>query len=83
MTLLEFLKGNVKYDKFCQELYLVQENGDLQRIADLRAWEAIRYLFKRDNGSYDTEMSANFHDELGKFIADAVNEKLERERIEK
>lgn len=83
MTLLEFLKGKIKYDKFCKELYLLQENGDSHRIADVRSWGAIQYLFKRDNGSYDMDMAANLHNELGTFIADAVNEKLERERNKK
>lgn len=40
-------------------------------IAEVRGWGAIQNLFKTQ------KEAADFQDELGKFIADAINYKLD------
>ena len=49
-------------------------------IADLRGWGAIQNLFKLKGGAIDFEKAEKFQDDLGQWIADAINEKLEREK---
>lgn len=49
------------------------KNGGLQMIAEVRGWGAIQNLFPNDQ-----KKAAEFQDELGKFIADAINEKLNK-----
>lgn len=46
---------------------------DGNRLADVRGFGAINKLFS------DDEKAIQFHDEIGAFIADAINEKIERD----
>jgi hypothetical protein len=74
MTLKEWLNG-VYYDKHGQHIWKEYSDGDNQMIVSIRGWGAIKHLFK-------TEQEAmNFQDEVGKFIADAINEKVKRELL--
>jgi hypothetical protein len=71
--LKEHLK-DVYYDKFGQYLWSKQdEDGGSQMVAKLRGWGTIQQLFGTD------KECADFQDQVGKFIADAINEKVQRE----
>lgn len=59
-----------------QMIAQVEDKPDKRPIASIRGWGAIQHLFK--NG----KEAALFQDDLGKWIAEAINEKLERERNE-
>lgn len=76
MTLQEFLKDKFKYDNYGQFIWLVQPNGNHQKIADLRGWGAIQNLFKDKSGKIDFKKAEKFQDELGEWVATALNEKL-------
>lgn len=80
MKISDFLKGTLKYDEMGQDIWLVEEDGNHQKIVDLRGWGRIQYLFKLPNGELETETAAKFQDELGQWIVDALMEKLEREK---
>ncbi len=80
MEVASFLKGTFKYDEMGQYIWLVEADGNHQKIADLRGWGAIQNLFKSHNGQIDLGKAAEFQDVLGKWIVDALAEKLERER---
>lgn len=69
MELTEQIKGKVSYDG---HNYIFDEN--MKMILEIRGWGWIQYLFK------DSKDAVKFQDEMGKFIAEAINEKLERER---
>jgi hypothetical protein len=43
-------------------------------LLNVRGWGAIQHLFKTQ------EEAMKYQDELGAWFADAINEKLERER---
>jgi hypothetical protein len=45
-------------------------------IAEIRGWGAIQNMFINKDGSINFEDAEKFQDELGEFIADAINEKL-------
>ena len=74
MTQEEILRkfiGTAKFDEF-QSGYIwgVDKKGGYQMIAEIRGWGAIQHLFKTGKEASD------FQDYMGKFIADAINEKL-------
>ena len=73
MKLQEWLK-DVYYDPFGQYLWSKQDDdGGSQMIGEVRGWGALQHEF-------DTEdEAAKFQDEVGKFIAEAINEKIKRD----
>lgn len=76
MTIKDWLK-DVYYDAFGQRLWSKQdEDGGSQMIGEIRGWGAIQQLF----GTH--KECVEFQDEVGKFIADAINEKVKRKMAE-
>lgn len=70
MTIKQWLQ-NVHYDDYGQYLWAKHDDGN-QLIGEVRGWGALQQEFK-------TEKEAEaFQDEVGKFIADAINEKVQR-----
>ena len=76
----DFLGEKVRFDEFGSGYFWAEDkgNGD-QMIAEIRGWGAIQNLFKNKNGSIDFKKAEKYQDDLGKWIAEAINEKLERE----
>ncbi len=72
--------GTAKHDDF-KGTYIwgVDKDGDHQMIAEVRGWGAIQNLFKNKDGSINFEEAEQFQEELGKFIAEAINEKLNKQ----
>lgn len=58
-------------------MIFTQTGDDIQMLLDVRAWGAIQNLPEFKNNA---QKAANFQDELGEWIAKAINEKLRRER---
>jgi hypothetical protein len=79
LEILQFLKGEIKYDKDGAYLWAVKHNGHHQKIADVRAWGAIQNLFINKKGLLDSVQAEKFHDAMGEFIAEAIREKIQRE----
>lgn len=75
----EFIGDEVRYDRDGQIFWGVKNENQLQMIAELRGWGAIQNIFK-EKGTINGEKAAMFQDEVGEWIARAINEKLERER---
>jgi hypothetical protein len=72
MTIKKWLK-DVYYDKYGQYLWSKDSEGDSQMIGKIRGWGTLQNEFSNlDNASI-------FQDEVGKFIADAINEKVQRD----
>jgi hypothetical protein len=69
MTIKEFI-GKAVYDPTGTMIWARRENEELQYLLDVRGWGAIQNLFKTE-----TEAAA-FQDQIGRFVADAINEKL-------
>jgi hypothetical protein len=70
MELKDFI-GTAKFDEHGGGyIWGVDKNGGHQMIAEVRGWGAIQNLFKTE------QEAAEFQDNLGRFIADAINEKL-------
>ena len=64
--------SNVQYDKYGTHMWNVEQNDGMQMIADVRGWGAIQHLFKTE------DEASKFQDEVGKFITEAIREKIER-----
>lgn len=79
-TIKDFLNGKVKFDEHQAGYFWVEyENKELQMIAEIRGYGAIQNLFIQPDKTVDFKKADAFQDELGKFIADAINEKIERD----
>ena len=76
MTIPEWLK-EVYFDPFGTYLWSKQsEDGGSQMIGEVRGWGALQNIFPNE------VEAAAFQDEVGKFIADAINEKVTRLKAE-
>ena len=80
MKVTDFIGVKATYDEHGQYIWGVDKKGGYQKLADLRGWGAIQNIFKTKGGLIDEEKAASFQDELGRWLVDAINEKLERER---
>jgi ribosomal protein L30/L7E len=60
-----------------------EKDGGCQMIGEVRGWGAIQDLFKNKDGSIDFKKAEDFQDGLGCWIADAIQQKLEKERTPK
>ena len=72
MTIEEWLK-DVYYDEYGQYLWSKDSTEGSQMIGEIRGWGAIQQLF----GTH--KECQEFQDEVGKFIANAINEKVQRD----
>ena len=79
--LMNFLGKEVIYDDMSQKIWAKHEDGGLQMIADIRGWGAIQNLFKKKDGTIDEESAYTFQDGMGKWITEAINEKMARETL--
>ena len=71
MTIKQWLQ-NIHYDEYGQYLWANNDDGN-QLIGQIRGWGAFQNEFKNADEAYV------FQDEVGKFIADAINEKVQRD----
>lgn len=72
----QFIGEKAVYDEAGQMIF-AQTGDDMQMLLDVRGWGAIQNLPEFKNNA---QKAANFQDELGEWIAEAINEKLQRER---
>jgi hypothetical protein len=80
MKVLDFIGIKATYDERGQTIWGVSKDGEYQKIANVRGWRAIQNLFKASGGLIDEDKAASFQDKFGRWIVEAINEKLERER---
>ena len=59
-----------------------EKDGGCQMIGEVRGWGAIQNLFKNKDYSIDFKKAEDFQDALGHWIADAIQQKLEKERTQ-
>lgn len=69
--------SNVSYDKFGgMYLWNKEPDGGSQMVAEVRGWGALHHYF-------DTpEEATKFQNEVGEFIAEAIREKIERQKTQ-
>lgn len=74
----DFIGVKAEYDDEGTMIWGINEKDELQHILDVRGWGAIQNLFDEPKGAANDAMK--FQDGLGEWIAEAINEKLEREK---
>lgn len=65
--------GLAEFDEGSGFIFGKQPDGSLNIVGGVRGWGAIQNMFK------DINKAQNFQDGLGRFIADAINEKIQRD----
>ena len=75
----DFITGKVTYDEYGQYLWINEPGGGSQMLAECRGHGRIQGMFK-DGTSEDAN---KFQDKVGEFIAEAINEKMERDQNDK
>lgn len=80
MKVNKFIGEKVIYDEYGQYIWGVDKDGGHKKIADLRGYGEIQHLFKTKDGLIDNKKAASFQDEIGRWIVDAINEKLKQEQ---
>lgn len=76
MKITDFISGPVTYDQCGGTYFWVnRSDGGIQMLAQMRGWGAIQNLFS----TVGAEEAEQFQDSIGNWIAEAINEKLERE----
>jgi hypothetical protein len=68
----DFIGDSVEYDKEGQIIWGVTNGDELQMLLNVRGWGAIQHLFDSQDDA------AKFQDEVGQWITDAINEKLNK-----
>lgn len=76
----DFIGKKAIYDNEGQIIWAEDKNGGIQQIINVRGWGAIQNLFKNEDQSIDLPKAIKFQDDLGAWITEAINEKLEREK---
>jgi len=76
MTIKEYIHGPVTYDQDGTYLWINTNKNGVLMLGEIRGWGHIQNIpeFKGD-----LDAAAKFQDEVGKFVADAVNEKIKRD----
>ncbi len=78
----DLINGKVTYDKFGgQYFWIAEPGGGSQMLAEMRGWGHIQNMFKLTGGKIDEEAAGKFQDEVGHFIAAAINEKIQRDAL--
>jgi len=73
MTIEKWL-SNVEYDTDGGTyIWNKEQDGSIEMVATIRGWGAIQNLFETN------EEAEQFQDAVGKFIAQAIREKIERD----
>ena len=82
MKVEDFIGESVRFDEFGAGYFWgTDKNGHQQMIGEIRGWGAIQNL-PHLKGKPIKE-AEDFQDEVGRWIADAINEKLIRSREKK
>lgn len=79
MTIQEWFRDGVQYDSEGTQIWAEERTKDavyLHHVADIRGWGEMQNLFK-----LDMNKAAAFQDEVGKFVAEAINEKLAKQKL--
>jgi len=76
MKITDFINGEVTYDKECQYFWINTPHKGIQMLGELRGWGHIQNM-----GFKNMEDAGKFQDEVGEFVAQAINEKINASKI--
>lgn len=76
MEVKDFINGNVTYDREGQYFWINTPEQGQQMLGELRGWGHIQNMFKDKKGNIDADAAGKFQDEVGEWVADAINKKM-------
>lgn len=79
MNITSLINGTVTYDNDGQYFFVNEPSGNCLMILEMRGWGRIQNMFKDKKGDINEEEAGKFQDEVGTWIAEAINEKIKRE----
>ena len=82
VKITDFINGPVTYDKEGQYFWVNNPKGGFQMLGELRGWGHIQNMkqFKLlPQSSIDMKAAGEFQDSIGEFVAQAINEKIQRD----
>ena len=74
--IIDFI-GKADYDDYGQMIWAKYKDGTIQMMCDVRGWGAIQNMFI-EGGKVNLDKARKFQEQLGWFITNAINEKVER-----
>jgi hypothetical protein len=74
--IIDFI-GKADYDDYGQMIWAKYKDGNMQMMCDVRGWGAIQNMFI-EGGKVNVDKARKFQEQLGWFITNAINEKVER-----
>ena len=80
MKVFDLIKGKVEYDNYGGNYFWIKdpEIGNVM-LAEMRGWSHIKNMFKDAEGNIDEEGADEYQDEISRWVADAINEKIARD----
>lgn len=72
----DFIGDKAEYDKEGQMIWGITKGDEMQMLLNVRGWGAIQNLFPMTKEGQNK--AAKYQDEVGQWITDAINEKLEK-----
>ncbi len=72
-----YIKGKVRFDEFGGGYFW---DDDQNMIAEIRGFGRIQNIVAKKDGSIDYDEAVEYQNKIGKWIAEAINEKLENEQ---
>lgn len=78
MKVKDLINGKVVFDKYGGYFFINSNKGDVM-LAEIRGWGHIQNMFRNKSGVIEFDEAGKFQDEVGAWIAEAINEKMERE----
>lgn len=76
----DFITGKVTYDKFGGQYFWINNpSGGCQMLAEMRGYGHIQNMCKDTFDKIDMDQADQFQDRVGEWIAEAINEKMQRE----
>ena len=76
MTIQDYLPKGVKYDASGGLIFARDNKGGYVPVADIRGWSYLVDIFDGN-----LLKASNFQDELGRFIAEAINYRLNKKEV--
>jgi hypothetical protein len=78
MTIEEFIGHNPQYNPSAGSIYAMTNEGP-QMLLDIRGFGRLQKHFTDETGKIDFKGAETFLDSVGAWVADAIEQKLQRE----
>lgn len=79
MNIKRFINGRVIYDEEEHKLWIVEPSGNHKQLTKIDSFSNVRNMFVTPSRN-DEYGAVKYQDDLGKWISDAINEKINNER---